>query len=189
MNDYKQAIKDYFKKEIEVINKLDIEALNLAMNAISTAWKNGATIYTLGNGGSAATASHMVCDFNKGISMEVGKKFHLVCLSDNTPTVMAVANDIGYEDIFSFQLQGAVKKDDIIIAISGSGNSKNVLKAVEYAKSQGAKIIGLTGYNGGKLKELADYPMHVPADDMQIAEDLHMVFDHMMMRVFCEAGK
>jgi D-sedoheptulose 7-phosphate isomerase len=189
MIDYKKNIQDYLKKEIEVINKLDIEELNKAMNAISEAWASGATIYSMGNGGSAATASHMACDFNKGISMEVGKKFHLICLTDNIPTMMAIANDMSYEDIFAMQLQDVVKKGDLVIAISGSGNSKNIIKAVTYAKSKGAKVIGLTGYNGGKLKELADYSMHVPVDDMQIAEDLHMIFDHMMMRVFCETGK
>jgi len=186
MQNFTDNIKIYFQKEIAIINKLDIEELNKAMNAISDALNRGATIYTMGNGGSAATASHMVCDFNKGVSMVVGKKFHLVCLNDNIPTMLAVANDLSYDDIFSFQLQDTVKKDDLLIAISGSGNSKNVIKAVTYAKEHGAKVIGLTGYSGGKLKAMADYSMHVPVDDMQIAEDLHMVFDHMMMRVFCE---
>ena len=99
--------------------------------------------------------------------------------------MMAIANDMSYDDIFYYQLKDVIKKVDLIIAISGSGNSKNVIKACEYAQSMGAKVVGLTGYDGGKLKELADYAMHVPVDDMQIAEDLHMVFDHMMMRVFC----
>ena len=186
MTDYREEIKKYFDKEIGVIQHLDIEAINKAINAITKAWQRGATVYTMGNGGSAATASHFVCDFNKGISSEVCKKFNVICLSDNTPIVTAIANDIGYDDIFLLQLKGSLKKDDLIIAISGSGNSKNIIKAVEYAKEIGAEVIGLTGYSGGKLKELADYVMHVPVDDMQITEDIHMSFDHMMMRIFCE---
>lgn len=186
MKDFTDNIKDYFQKEIEIIKRVDIKELNKAMNAINDALDRKATIYTMGNGGSAATASHMVCDFNKGISSEIGKRFHMICLNDNVPTLMAIANDLSYDDIFSFQLQGALKKDDLVIAISGSGNSKNIIKAVNYAKKQGAIVIGLTGYSGGKLKEVADYSMHVPIDDMQIAEDLHMIFDHVMMRVFCK---
>lgn len=186
MADYREKIKKYFDKEIGVIQHLDIEAINKVMNVIAEARQREATIYTMGNGGSAATASHFVCDFNKGISSETCKKFNLICLSDNTPIVTAIANDISYDDIFVLQLKEILKKDDLIIAISGSGNSKNIIKAVEYAKEIGAEVVGLTGYSGGKLKELADYSMHVPVDDMQITEDIHMIFDHMMMKVFCE---
>ena len=183
--DFTGAISQYFSKEIATINELDIVEINRALNAIYDAWQRGATIYTMGNGGSSATASHFVCDFNKGISCETGRKYKLICLSDNTPIITAIANDISYDDVFYLQLKDIVKPEDLIIAISGSGNSKNIIKAVEYAKQVGAQIVGLTGYTGGKLKQLADYSLHVPVDDMQITEDLHMVFDHMMMRVFC----
>lgn len=183
--DFRKNIADYFAKEKAVIDALDIDELNRAMEAIHDAWQRGAVIYTMGNGGSAATASHMVCDFDKGIFAKTGKRFKLCCLNDNIPIMMAIANDISYEDVFVEQLRGVIQKDDLVIAISGSGNSKNIIKAVEYAKNCGAKIVGFTGYSGGKLKQLSDYSMHVPIDDMQIAEDLHMVFDHMMMRVFC----
>jgi len=184
--DYTADIKAYLDKDIDIIQKLNLEEMNDALNAIEAAWQRNANIYTMGNGGSAATASHMVCDFNKGISDGKSKKFRLQCLSDNTPTLMAIGNDIGYEDVFVHQLQGILNNNDLIIAVSGSGNSANVIKAVEYAKEVGCKVVGITGYNGGKLRRLADYYMHVPADDMQVAEDLHMIFDHMMMRVFCE---
>ena len=107
----------------------------------------------------------------------------MVCLCDNFATVMAIANDISYDEVFRFQLRGNLKKDDLVIGISGSGNSANVINAVEYAKEVGAKVVGLSGYKGGKLKELADYHMHVPVEDMQVAEDIHMTFDHMMYRV------
>lgn len=186
--DFTKDIKDYLEKEKQVIDALDYQELNEALKAIHDVWIAGGTIFTMGNGGSAATASHFVCDFNKGISNEVGRKFKLQCLSDNTPIMMAIANDMSYDDIFYYQLKDVVKEGDLVIAISGSGNSKNVVKACKYAQSKGAEIVALTGYSGGKLKELADYSMHVPIDDMQIAEDLHMVFDHMMMRVFCING-
>ena len=105
-------------------------------------------------------------------------------MNDNVATVMAVANDIGFEEVFRFQLVGHMRPGDVALAISGSGNSKNVLNAVEYAKKQGAKVIGLTGFGGGKLKELSDVSMHVPVNSMQITEDIHMVFDHLMMSIF-----
>ncbi|MBR2215099.1 MAG: SIS domain-containing protein [Selenomonadaceae bacterium] len=182
--DYREAIKDYLEREIQVLQNLDQGAIKAAMEAIVTAWREGKTVYTMGNGGSASTASHMVCDFNKGVSEAVGKnKFRFNCLSDNTALTMAIANDIAYDDIFVFQLRGSVKPGDLIIALSGSGNSENVIRAVKYAKEQGAKIIALTGYNGGKLKELADYPLHVAVDDMQIAEDVHLIFNHLIMQV------
>lgn len=183
--DYRVDIKRYIQKEINALQNLDLEALNDAMGAIMEAWGKDATIYTMGNGGSAATASHMVCDFNKGISSEIGRKFRLQCLNDNTSIVVAIANDISYDEVFSYQLKDILTKDDLIIAISGSGNSKNIIKAVEYAREVGSKIIGITGYSGGKLMDMADYKMHVAIDDMQITEDLHMMFDHMMMQVFC----
>ena len=182
--DFKKAIKEYYEREIRVINNLNLDEINEAMNAIYKAYEKQGTIYVCGNGGSAATASHMQNDFNKGISEYVENKFRFYCLNDNYPTVMAIANDIGYEEVFRFQLLNKLNKNDLFIGISGSGNSKNVLNAAEYAKECGVKVIGITGYKGGKLKELADYKMHVAEEDMQIDEDVHMTFDHMMMKIF-----
>ncbi len=184
MENFKDAIKQYYDREIRVITNLNLDEINEAMNAIYDTYKNNGTIYVCGNGGSAATASHMQNDFNKGISEYVDKKFRFYCLNDNYPTVMAIANDIGYDEIFRFQLINKINKNDLFVGISGSGNSKNVLNAAEYAKEQGAKVLGITGYKGGKLKELADYKMHVDEEDMQIDEDIHMTFDHMMMKIF-----
>lgn len=176
----KNLIKSYFDREIEAIKKLNLEDINEAVQAIWAAYDREATIYIFGNGGSAATASHFVCDFNKGISEKKDKKFNFVCLNDNFPMMMAIANDISYDDVFRFPLINKLKPTDLVIGISGSGNSKNVIRAVEYAKEIGTQVIGITGYHGGKLKELADYHMDVMVDDMQISEDLHMIFDHMM---------
>lgn len=190
MIDFSKDVKTYLDTECEMLQSLDIQAINGALNEIVDARNRGAVIYTMGNGGSAATASHMVCDFAKGATEAVGgRKFLFECLSDNTPIVTAIANDISYDDVFVFQLQGKLKPEDLVIAISGSGNSKNVIKAVEYAKQVGAKVIGITGYQGGKLRALCDFPMHVAIDDMQIAEDVHMMFDHMMMRCLSQNCK
>ncbi len=182
--DFKKAIREYYEREINVINNLDLNKINEAMNALLQVYNNGGTIYVCGNGGSASTASHMQNDFNKGISEYTDKKFKFYCLNDNISTLMAIANDIGYDEVFRFQLINKITEKDLLIGISGSGNSKNVLNAVEYAKECGAKVIGITGYSGGKLKEMADYEMHVNEMDMQIAEDIHMTFDHMMMKIF-----
>lgn len=179
-------IKAYYEREIATIHSMDFAELEAAVQAIKATYDRGGTIYTFGNGGSAATASHMVCDFNKGISENLSKKFNVVCLNDNTSIIMAIANDRSYDDVFYAQLENKLQENDMVIAISGSGNSRNIIKAVQYAKSVGCKIVGMTGYSGGKLKELADYHMHVPVDDMQIAEDIHLTFNHMMYRVLAD---
>lgn len=184
MTDFVPAMRRYIETEIGVLQNLDLQQIDSAINAVLEARARGGTIYTLGNGGSAATASHMVCDLAKGCSEALGgAKFRVECLSDNTPIMMAIANDYCYEDIFLRQLQDKLRSEDLVIAISGSGNSENVVRAVQYAKEIGAPVIGITGYDGGRVKKLADYSMHVDIDDMQISEDVHLIFDHMMMRV------
>lgn len=183
----KNQIKAYYKREIATIEAMDFEEIERAVLAIRSAYERGANIYIFGNGGSAATSSHFACDFNKGICGNLEKKFNLICLNDNIPTIMAIANDFSYDDVFSFQLINKLKSDDLVLAISGSGNSKNIIKAVEYAKSIGCKVVGITGYSGGKLYQMADYHMHVPIEDMQITEDIHMSFDHMIYRVLTDA--
>lgn len=179
--DFKNNIKNYIACEIETLQKLDVFAINDALNLLMETAKNHKRIYIFGNGGSSATASHFQNDFGKGISEYVEDKFRFQCLNDNVATLMSVANDIGFEEVFRFQLKGVLDPGDVVMAISGSGNSKNVINAVEYAKSCGNKVIGLTGFNGGKLRELSDISLHVPINSMQVTEDVHMIFDHLMM--------
>ncbi len=184
MIDFMPNMKRYIETEIEVLKRLNLEELSRAVNAILEARDRGGTIYTLGNGGSAATASHMVCDLAKGCSEALGEPgFQVECLCDNTPILMAIANDYCYEDVFVRQLRGRLRPEDLVIAISGSGNSENVIRAVSYAGEVGAPVLGITGYGGGRVRQAADYSMHVDIDDMQISEDVHMIFDHMIMRV------
>ena len=186
---YKEEIKKYLDEEIEIVKNIDIDAMDAAMNLLEETRKNGTIVYLFGNGGSAATASHMQNDFNKGISEHLKKKYNFYCLCDNYATVMAIANDDCYENVFYNQLENKIMPGDIVIAISGSGNSKNVIKAVEYAKSKGNKIIGFTGYDGGKLKLLSDISLHVPIMNMQITEDVHTIFNHTMMYILCKIVK
>lgn len=184
MTDYRNEIIHYLENEINTIRSLDVDSINAALNILLETFENGNTVFIFGNGGSSATASHFQNDFNKGISEHTEKKFNFSCLNDNVATVMAVANDIGFEEVFRFQLRGHLKKGDVVIAISGSGNSKNIINAVEYAKEQGCSVIGLTGFDGGKLKQLSNVSLHAPINSMQITEDIHMIFDHLMMSVF-----
>lgn len=182
--DYKQEINDYFCRLKKTIDEISVEDLNKLMNVLVEGKNDDRTIFIMGNGGSSATASHFVCDFNKGLSVEGEKRFKFICLNDNVPTVMAIANDLSYEDIFIEQLKNFFKVGDLVIGISGSGNSMNVIKAIEYANINGGITIGFTGYDGGKLLKLCNHNINIPIHDMQITEDLHMVLDHCMMKVF-----
>ncbi|WP_195282616.1 SIS domain-containing protein [Harryflintia acetispora] len=182
--DYREQIKAYLAQETATLNALDIDSINEVMQLLDEAFENESTIYIFGNGGSSATASHFQNDFNKGISEHTKKKFRFICLNDNVPTVMAIANDIGFEEVFRFQLMGKLKKTDLVVAISGSGNSKNVLNAVEYAKEIGCRVIGITGYDGGKLRVMSDFSLHAPVNSMQITEDIHMIYDHLIMSIY-----
>ncbi len=181
--DYTAKLKAYIDMEIDILKNLDLESINNVMNVLEKARLEGKRIFICGNGGSAATASHFCCDFNKGVSETQDQKYNFECLSDNIPTMMAVANDISYDEVFRFPLKNKMNSGDIFIGVSGSGNSKNVVNAMDYAKSIGGTTIALVGYSGGKMKEMADYSIHVNIDNMQIAEDVHMILDHVMMYV------
>ena len=184
---YIKEIEDYIALEIEVLKLLDTEQIDAALKLLDETRKRKGRIYICGNGGSAATASHFQNDFNKGVSEYLDVPFRFHCLNDNMATIMAIANDIGYEEVFRFQLRGVLEPGDVLVAISGSGNSVNVLNAVNYAREQGNQVIGVTGYDGGKLKKLSSVSLHVPVRSMQITEDVHMMFDHLMMSVFYRA--
>ena len=180
---YYNDIKNYINLEKEILDKIDVKAIDKAIQLIEVTYQEEHNIYVFGNGGSSATAMHYQNDFNKGLSETLQKKFNFVCLSNDVTILMAIANDIGFEEVFRYQLIGKLKEGDIVIAISGSGNSKNVINAITYAKEQGNQIIGLTGYDGGRLKTESDISLHVPVNSMQITEDIHMIFDHLIMSI------
>ena len=181
--DYKNYIQDYLDLERKTLDSLDLEEIAQVLELFLAAYQAEGTIYVFGNGGSASTASHMVNDFNKGISEYVDKKFRLVCLNDNVSTLMSIANDISYDEVFRFQLRNKLKPNDLVVGISGSGNSKNVVNAISYAKEQGVKTVGLCGFSGGKLKELADVSFYVQLNNMQVVEDMHLILNHLLMNV------
>jgi len=176
----------YLSELISSLEKVDLGEVDAAIELLMEAHKRGSKIFTAGNGGSSATASHIVCDFNKGISVHTEEKFEMICLSDSIPTLTAIANDCGYDQVFVLPLKGRMKNGDILIAISGSGKSKNILNAAEYAKSLGNKVIAFTGYSGGPLYEMADVKIHLPLDDMQKAEDAHMILLHLISRAIAD---
>lgn len=181
--DYLAQLTDYLTAEQRVLSQLDLAAVNTLMQMMEQARLGRQRIFICGNGGSAATASHFVCDFCKGVSLQQDVKYNFECLSDNTPLMTAIANDIGYDDVFVLPLKAKLSAGDLVIGISGSGNSENVVRALRYAKENGAKTAALVGYGGGKLLALADHTVHVQIDNMQIVEDVHMILDHMMMYV------
>lgn len=178
---YNNKIDNYLNEELKIIRCLDISAINDAINIIEETRLSSGNVFLFGNGGSASTASHMVNDFNKGVSYNLNIKHNFICLNDNVATIMAIANDDSYENIFYKQIENKLKTNDIVIAISGSGNSRNVIKAVKYAKECGNRIIGMTGYDGGELKKISDISINVPIDNMQITEDMHLAVSHIMM--------
>lgn len=183
MQNYEEQIKRYIEMEKEVLDRLSVEDISKVMNILEDARLKGKRIFICGNGGSASTAAHFECDFNKGVSYDQKVKYDFECLSDNVPMMMAIANDIGYDDIFVVPLRNKLKCGDIVIGISGSGNSENVVKAIEYANEIGAETIGLVGYDGGRLKEIAKHHIHVEVNNIQMVEDVHLVLDHMMMYI------
>jgi D-sedoheptulose 7-phosphate isomerase len=186
--EFPASIDVYLEQLCRQIAALDRKQLAGFVSLLRTACDEGRQIFIMGNGGSAATASHFACDFNKGLSYRREKKYKFICLNDNLPVLTAYANDVGYEAVFVEQLKNFLRAGDLVIGISGSGNSANVINAVEFANAQGAVTVALTGYDGGRLRRVAQHCVHVDVKDMQLVEDIHMVLDHMSMRVVEQAG-
>ncbi len=169
---------DYFKQVSDVLTRIDASQLESTANAIAECYKRDGMIYVFGNGGSAATASHVAGDYLKAITLGMDKRLKIICLSDNTPGLMAIANDMSYDDIFVEQLKNFIKPGDLAIGISGSGNSENVLRALKEAKDRKVETVALVGFSGGKAKSLVDICVHIPVNDMEMTEDLHLLCFH-----------
>jgi len=172
------ALNSYFDDVVQTIGKMPIATIEKIVCALMEAYESRRMIYLFGNGGSAALASHFACDLGKGASNGSSKRFQVLAFTDNVPLMTAWANDARYEDIFAEQLINFVHPDDITFAISGSGKSPNVLRALKVAREAGAFTIGLTGFQGGDMKDLCDLCLTVPSDNMQIIEDLHLSVTH-----------
>ena len=175
----------YFGKLSAALTRLDLHEVDAAVGLIAKAWQDGRQIITLGNGGSSLTALHFINDWNKSVFLASGRPFRGRSLVDNTGMLMAYANDISFQDIFIEQLKNVLEPGDLVIAISGSGNSENVIRAVDYANAHGAVTLGLCGYGGGRLKSAAQHVVWAPVEDMQLAEDIHAMFGHIVMQSLC----
>jgi D-sedoheptulose 7-phosphate isomerase len=172
------AAKQYFASLQEVLARLDFSIVDRMTEAIWENYDKGRTLYVFGNGGSAALASHFACDIGKGTVAAGRKRLRTVALTDNVPLMTALANDLAYKDIFSEQLAGLAEKGDTVLAISGSGNSPNVLRGLEEGRKLGLRTLVLTGFAGGRAKALADLCLTVPSDSMQHIEDAHLCATH-----------
>ena len=173
--------ENYRTRLRDTLQSITIESIYHLENRIMNCYKNSQSIYIMGNGGSASAASHWACDFSKGTFVQGKKSLRVIGLADNMALFSAIANDMGYESVFAFQLQTLLKKGDLVIGISASGNSMNIVRAFEYAKSIGAETFAVVGFSGGKMKEIADSSIYIPNGEYGIVEDIHMILDHMIM--------
>ncbi len=172
--------KDYFEHLSELIRRVPYEVADDIASILLRAYTEGRKIFLFGNGGSASLASHFACDLGKGATLcgEHTRHFRVIALTDNIPLITAWANDLSYDEIFARQLRNLIEARDVAFAISGSGNSANVVKALSYAKDAGAQCVGLTGFGGGKMKTLCSACLVVPSDNMQLIEDVHLSVTH-----------
>lgn len=182
-----EQIKQYFEKLQSTITNINISELEICAKVLLKAYEDGKQIFICGNGGSASTASHFACDINKGVSYGLEKRFKVIPLTDSLSTITAYTNDVNYDIVFVEQLKNFYQEGDVLIGISGSGNSKNVLLAVEFVNQNKGITIGWTGFTGGKLKDISQYSVNANIEDMQISEDMHMVFTHLMMKTLRKA--
>lgn len=181
----KEFINGYISELIRCLNALDKEKVELVIDVLVAAYKKDRKVFILGNGGSASTSSHMACDLGKGTLQRIydnsERRLRVISLTDNVAVMTAYGNDLGFEDIFVQQLRNLVETDDVVIALTGSGNSLNVVKAVEYAKSCGAKTIGILGFKtGGKLGRMVDYSIIADSNHYGPIEDIQLVLNHMI---------
>jgi len=184
--DFTQRARAYFEDTEATIRGLDEAVLARIYTILSDAYREDRQVFLMGNGGSAALASHFAVDMGKGTTHEGRPRFRVFSLVDNTPVMTAYANDFSYADVFSEQILSLVQPGDVVFAISGSGNSPNVLKGLAAAKERGATTVVFTGFEGGKAAPMADVAVVVPSDDMQHIEDCHLMLMHLYMQALRE---
>ena len=173
---------EYSKRLQEALDNADWSYVDNLSHAILENWRNGKRVFLCGNGGSAGNAIHLANDFLYGIAKKTGGGLKVMALTANTSVITCLANDVGYEHIFSEQLAVQAQSGDILIALSGSGNSPNIVRVIEQAKLMGVTSYAILGFDGGKCKLLVDFPIHFSVFDMQISEDLQIIVGHMLMQ-------
>ena len=181
--------EEYLSEVSKIVSDLDRDSIDRAIQILYEAWSDDKQVFVIGNGGSASSSTHFACDLNKWVSDEADRKFRAFALVDNIPLMSALTNDNGWSDVYSEQLRNFYRKGDVLVAISvhgGSGSDKagpwsqNLLKAVKYVKDNGGKVVGLSGFDGGVLKEAADACIVVPANSTPHVEGMHLVLTHLM---------
>ncbi|HEX7288697.1 MAG TPA: SIS domain-containing protein [Candidatus Angelobacter sp.] len=170
--------ENYFRRLALILPQLPFGAIDAMASVLLQAYDEGRTVFLFGNGGSAASASHAVCDLNKGAASQENHRLKVISLTDNVPLITAWANDAGYENIFSEQLRNYLRPRDVAMAISCSGDSPNVLLGLKTARAMGGTTLGMTGYQGGRIKPFCDICVVVPSDDMRMIEDMHHAVLH-----------
>jgi D-sedoheptulose 7-phosphate isomerase len=179
-------ISSYLKRLSDALFDLKSDEVFDLSKAFLEAWVSGGTIFFCGNGGSAGNAIHLANDFIYGAGIAFGKGLKVEALSSNPAVLTCLANDIGYDQIYSEQIRVKGRPRDVLVALSGSGNSPNIVKALEIGNELGLVTFAILGFDGGKAKNLAQYPIHIPVQDMQIAEDLQLIIGHICMQWLCE---
>lgn len=172
-------IEQYLQTVVKSCGLIRQDEIAAIYHVLLKAARNRGKIYLCGNGGSSSTASHFQSDLNQAFASSC-QMMPAVCLTDNIAAVTAVANDVSYDDVFCHQLRYQLEGQDVLIAVSASGNSANVVKAAEFAKEKGCAVVALVGFDGGRLKAISDYVFHVPVSNMQIVEDLQLLFCHLV---------
>jgi D-sedoheptulose 7-phosphate isomerase len=175
-----EMVQDYIQNLQETLSYLPLVQIERVIETLIEAQWSGRTVFVFGNGGSAATASHFACDLGKNAAIQGLPRIRAIALTDNVELITAWANDTAYENIFAEQLRGLVQPDDVVIGISGSGRSGNVLNAIALARQAGATTIGFTGFDGGLLAGMVDIPVVVPSNSMERIEDVHLVLEHIV---------
>jgi D-sedoheptulose 7-phosphate isomerase len=182
MKEFFETAKDYLETINKAWNSLDWNRVKTLSDELLNAWKSGNKVFICGNGGSAANANHFANDLLYGVSPHEGKGLKVYSLTANTSVNTCLANDTGFENIFAKQLSSLADNKDILIVFSGSGNSPNVVKALEQGKTMGMHTHAVLGFDGGKCKKIAENPIHLPLNDMQVAEDFQMIIGHILMK-------
>jgi D-sedoheptulose 7-phosphate isomerase len=177
-----EQITSYISVLQDTVGRLPVESIARVVEVLQTARERGRKVFIMGNGGSASTANHFVCDLAKNTRHDSLPHFRVIGLTDNMAIFSAYANDEGYENVFAAQLANLVEADDVVIAISASGNSANVVKAIQEAKSHNAITVGFTGFTGGKLAGLVDLQVHVESHVIEHVEDIHLMLEHMIVK-------
>ena len=181
----KFSVDNYMREHAKIYEKMDKENIDICIKKVVDKINENKKIITCGNGGSASTSSHYITDWNKMFHLASGSKLRGFCLTDNIGLVTAYGNDISYDEIFAGQLNSIMDEGDLLVAVSGSGNSPNILSAIEKAHQMGGEVLGVLGYDGGKAKDMCDLAFHVPSWDMQVCEDMHLSFGHLVMKEIC----